>query len=463
MGKSITLVTLSILARFLVKTEFGLVAVAMVAINYLSVFKDLGLGAALIQRRGDIEAAADTVFTLNLAVGLTLTLLVFPAAPLVAWAFDTPAVVPVLRWLGVIFVIDALGSIHLVRLKREMDFRLNLLPELGNAIVKGGVSIGMAFYGYGIWAIVIGQVAGAITANILAWRVFRWHPKIHIERSIAGALAKYGMSVMGSDLIGIMFENLVPIIIGRTLGMVLLGVYSLAYRLPETLVISVLWLISTVMFPAFAAIQDQNREMVAAFLKTTRLVQIVATPICLGLMIAADPIIRVIFGDQWLDAIPILRLLAVFAWVYTLGYHVGLIYKAVGRPDILFRLSLFGLVIAVPAVLAGVRFGLEGVVLAQVAVVTIRRIVGMIFATRYVAVTIPQIMAELKPALKCGLVLCAFSTPVLYLTSELAPAVRLLAVSATGATAYLGTLWVSEKAGLIQIFRLVSGQGKAAA
>src|SRR5690349_23673330 len=104
LGKIVVLITTSIWARLLAKSDFGLVTAALVAINYLSVFKDLGLGVALIQRKGDVREAANTVFTINLVIGLVLSALIIPLAPFVASFFRDPQVIPVLRWIGISFV-----------------------------------------------------------------------------------------------------------------------------------------------------------------------------------------------------------------------------------------------------------------------------------------------------------------------------------------------------------------------
>src|SRR5215217_2616142 len=155
-------------------------------------------------------------------------------------------------------------------------------------------------------------------------------------------------------------QTILTVIVGRIFGLVPLSIYTLAYRLPEMLLIGNLWVMGGVVFPAFSTIQDQPNELRRGFLASVRYVELIAVPICLGLLIAADPIVRVVFGDQWLDAIPVLRVLAVYAWVYSLGYHVGGFYKAIGRPDILLRLSILTLVIIIPALLIGARFGIIG-------------------------------------------------------------------------------------------------------
>ncbi|HEY3477120.1 MAG TPA: lipopolysaccharide biosynthesis protein, partial [Anaerolineales bacterium] len=453
LSKLVVLITTSILARMLSKTDFGLVAVAVVAINYLSVLKDLGLGAALIQRKGDIKEAANTVFTINIIIGIFLSLLVIPLAPLVATYFRDPQVTLVLRWMGISFLINALGSVHTNWLVRDLDYRRKLVPELGGALTKGVISIGMAYLGYGVWSLVFGQITGTIASVLLVWIVFPWRPRLTLDRRAAGGLMKFGTSVTAVDIITQITDNLDYIIVGRLFGLVPLSIYTLAYRLPEMLLIGNLWVMGGVVFPAFSSIQDRPEELRRGFLASVRLVQLIAVPICLGLLMAADPIVRVVFGEQWLDAIPVLRVLAVYAWVYSLGYHVGGLYKAIGRPDILLRLSLLTLVIIIPSLLIGARFGIIGVAIGHLVAVLIRRAVSLGIATRFVNVTILEIFSELRSSLLAALVMTPVVLAAYYLTAAWNPFLRLSLIILSGTISYLGMLWWLERENLMRLLR----------
>ena len=455
LGKIVVLVTTAILARLLAKSDFGLVAVAVVAINYLSVLKDLGLGVALIQRKGDVLEAANTVFTINLILGILLSAIIIPLAPFVATYFHDPQVIPVLRWMGISFIINALGSVHTNWLVRDLDYRRKLIPELGGALVKGLFSIGLAYLGYGVWSLVFGQIAGAVVSVILVWIVLPWRPRLTLDRGLAGSLVKFGTTVTLIDIITQITDNFDYVIVGRFFGLVPLSIYTLAYRLPEMLLIGNLWVMGGVVFPAFSSIQDRPEDLRRGFLASVRIVELFAVPICLGLLIAADPIVRVVFGDQWLEAIPVLRVLALYAWVYSLGYHVGGLYKAIGRPDILLRLSLLTLVIIIPALLIGAQFGIIGVATGHLVAVLIRRMISLGIATRFVNISIWEIFGELRSSLLGAMVMVPVVVAVYYLTADLNPFLQLTFIVLSGGISYLLALWGIEKENLIRLLRLV--------
>ncbi len=455
LGKAGILLTTSILARLLSRGDFGLVAIAVVAINFLGVIKDLGLGMALIQRREDVNEAANTVFTINIILGFFLSAILIPFAPLFAGYFNDPMIIPVLRWLGTSFAINALGSVHNIWLMRELDYRRKFIPDMGNTVVKAVVSIGLAIAGFGVWSLVFGQILGALASVVLVWVMLPWRPRLTLNKKITRSLMKFGRSIIGGDILTVVVDNLDYIIVGRIFGLAQLSVYTLAYRLPEMLVIGNLWVMGGVTFPAFSSIQGRPDEMRRGFLTSVRLIELIIVPICLGLAIAADPIVRVLFGDRWLDVIPLLRVLAIYAWLYSLGYHIGDIYKAIGRPDILLKLGLLSLIILIPAMLIGSQFGLIGIAWGHLIAVLIRRIVSLRIATRFVDVSLVDIFSELKPSFQGGLVMVPVTLAMLMLTAAINPVLQLVLVVSSGAISYLGILWQVERENLLRLVRIV--------
>jgi len=454
-SKGILLLTTSLLARLLTKEDFGLVAIAVVAINYLSVIKDLGLGLALIQRRDDVEEAANTVFTINTLLGIGLSLLVLPIAPLFAAYFQEPQVTPVLRWLGLSFTLNALGATHINLLMRDLDYRRKFIPDISNTIVKGIISLWMAFAGFGVWALVFGQLTGALASVIAAWAVKPWRPRITVNFAIARQLVQFGASVTGVDILTVFVDNLSYLIIGRMLGVAALGVFSISYRLPEMLIVGNLWLIASVLFPAFSSIQDQPEELRRGFLVSIRLVQLIVMPLCLGLFVAADPIVRVFFGEQWLEAIPLLRLLSLYALVYSVGYHAGDVYKAIGRPDILFKLNLMSILVLVPALMIGSQFGLIGFAWGYLIAIALDQTITIYVATRFLKVSFLDILKELKPAILGALCMTPVAFGVLTLTSDINVFLQLTLVVISGAITYLSIIWWQEGKSLLRLVQVI--------
>ena len=452
-GKVLVLVTMAVLARLLTPEDFGIVGFATLVVAYLAVLKDLGLGAALIQRRDDVEESAETVFVANLVLGAILTTGVALAAPLVAGFFREPLVTPLLRVLSFTFILEALGSIQLVLLRRNMDFRRKLIPDVGRSVVKGVVSIAAAATGFGVWALVWGQLAGVIASVILSWTVLPWHPRLRIHRHLLPSLMRFGGPLIITDIQYAIWANLDYVVVGRLLGDTALGVYTLAYRLPELLVQSVWRVLAQAVFPFFSSIQRDLALLRKGFLATIRYTQVVIVPLCFGLFIAAEPAVGALFGDQWNAAVPVLRLMAVFSLVGSIGVNAGDVYKALGRSDVLAKLAIIELVALVPSLIIGAHHGIVGVAWAHAIVAALDTSVRLVVATRMVHTTGREIWHQIRPSLFAGAWLAAAATPVLWLTRHGSDLLSLAATAAAGGLAYLVAVWHYDPA----VIRRIAG------
>ena len=462
LSKALNLVTVSILAHLLTPELFGIVALATLAIDYISILNDFGLGAALVQRRENIDEASNIAFTFNLLIAIFLTSIIVFISPYVAIFFHTPTLTPILSWLGLGFIINALGSVHKARLQRDLRFGRKLIPELGNTLVKGGLSIGLAIMGYGAWSLVYGQLAGMSISALLLWVVVPWRPRLLIRSPISGQLFKYGFSVMMDRAFTVFADSFDYLLIGRFFNTAALGIYTLAYRLPDLLILNTLSVLAAVFFPAFSSIQNQQDALRKSFLLTTRYVQLLVTPLCLGIFVAADPIIRLIFGEQWLQSIPIMQVLSLYTLALSVGFHVGDIYKAVGRPDILLKIAMPIFIIRITALWIGSQYSLVGIAMGHLIAALIEVVVRAVVTIRVINVSLREMLAQLT-AFIGGIVLLIFAVPVLHVTEDFAPWLRLALVAIAGAVGYLGTVWFTDRMAIIKGIGMFGILSKASA
>jgi O-antigen/teichoic acid export membrane protein len=454
--KFLTLITLAILARLLPPEDFGLVALATLTMDYLSVISDLGFGAAVIQRKGNIKEAANIAFTINLLANIALTVVIFLAAPLAASFFREPQVTLILRWLSLTFMFKAAGSIHNVLLERDLNFKRKIVPELGSSIFRAAISISLALSGFGVWALVVGQLAGVAATSLLLWYLVPWKPNFSWHAGTARELFSFGFSIMGINALSAWEDNFDYLIIGRIFNTTALGVYTIAYRLPETLIMNTMWVLTAVLFPAFSALQDDKDSLKRGLLTIIRYVQLLITPLCLGMVIAADPLIRVAFGEQWVGAIPILRVISLYTLVTSISFHAGDVYKAIGRPDILLKLAIPIVPLRLVALWIGAQYSILGVAYAHLGVEVISTAVNLIILRRMINVTFFEIVRELK-AFVGGAVLIACALPALHLTQDYAPILRLIIVTIAGGIGYMGTIWIVERRSLMAVLRMLGG------
>ncbi|MGL1931973.1 MAG: lipopolysaccharide biosynthesis protein [Desulfotalea sp.] len=450
-NKGFSFLSLAILAHLLTQEAFGLVAATAIVLNFLIVYKDFGLGNALIQYSGDLRRASSTVFFLNLLLGFFLSTVVYLIAPSVSSYFDNPVITPILRCLSISFTITSVGSIHDILLKKALNYRKKCFVDMGGALIKGFVSIVMALNGYGVWSIIIGQLCGQIVVVCLLWLSVPWRPELIIDVDIAKKLLKFGASIVGTGTITTLTENLAFIVAGKMCGMTMLGVFSLAYRLPEMLLLGNLWVLSGVFFAMFSIIQHHPVKLRQSFLMTIRVVSMYATPQCFILIFAADPIIRVFYGEQWLEAIPVLQILALYAWVHSFGFHAGDVYKAIGKPNVLLYLSLLAVIIDLSALLLGSRYGLVGISTGLLGGMIINSVINIFVAKKLIKVSIRKIIKELKPSMAAGAVFLIVSVTMTLISKGYHPIYKLILLTVPGAVGYAYVLWKFDKDKIISI------------
>ncbi len=452
--KALVLVTTAVLARLLTPDDFGVIGFATVIVTYLAVMRDLGLGGALIHRRDDVDEAADTVFWINVGLGVVLTAVTAMIAPWVAAYFEEPAVTPLLRVLGLTFLVQSAGTTHLVRLQRDLAFSRKIIPDVAQAAVRAVAAVAAAMAGLGVWSLVIGQLAGVGASAALAWVVMPWRPRLRITRRLVRPLTRFGAPLLGVDVIHAVAGNLDYLVVGKVLGATALGIYTLAYRLPELLLLGVVSVANRVVFPAFASVQENLERLRRGFLDSIRYVQIVVVPIGLGLIVAADPIVRVTLGDGWLEAVPVMRILAAFALVSSSMVADGDVYKALGRPDLLAKVALIKLVLLVPALLIGVRHGLVGVALAHLVTTVIAKSVRAVIVARMLDVGLRRLAATFRPSATAGAAMVGALVPAMAVTSSASPALQLSVAVTVGAVVYAPVIIALEREALAAAIRL---------
>ncbi|GAB4535856.1 MAG: lipopolysaccharide biosynthesis protein [Anaerolineales bacterium] len=444
-GKIMVFVSTIILARLLSEEDFGVAGYALVVISFLQVMSDLGTGQAVIYHR-DHPDAPDTGFWLSIGLGALLFILTWAVAPLVGMFFHNPRAIPVTRVLGVIFPITAIGNMHDVLLRRDLSFGRKFIPDFATAFSKGLGSIGLAFAGLGAWSLIWGQVIGRITGAITLWRIYPWRPRLRFNPGLARALLSYGINLMVVSALGMLIANADYLLIGRYMDAAALGIYTLAFRLPDLLVMQFCYIIGRVIFPVYATLRSEPDALCKGFINTARYVSLITVPLGLGMMLIARPLVLTFFTSKWEAAIEPMRSIAIYALALSLAYNVGDVYKAQGRPQILTYISLGRLAILLPglwwAVTRMQSIAAVGWTHAVIAILT--GIFELSLASRLLHTPLREIIAAILPALTAGAFMSLATQSALLLSAALSPWLQLTLSVLVGGAAYLGILWFTQ-------------------
>ncbi len=358
------LVITAILARLLTPNDFGLLAMAIVFANFVSIFRDFGLTAALIQRKGLTEQHLSTSFWINISAGLFLAMILACLAPAIAYFYGEGRLTFIMLVLASTFFISSFGIVQRALLAKGLHFRSLAIVEILGVSVSGTVAVVLAFSGYGVWSLVWQQVVFSFVIVILLWNFSSWRPKFLFRWQLAKELLGFGLNLTGFTFVNYFNRNLDNLLIGKFLGLAPLGFYNLAYRLLLFPLSNISSVIGRVMFPSLSVIRDDKSKVRYAYMKATRYIAAVTFPLMVGLLVVAPEFIKVVFGPQWNRSIFLLQILALVALVQSIGTTVGWIYQSQGRTDIMFRWGLFSVSVIATSFILGLHWDVEGVAIA---------------------------------------------------------------------------------------------------
>lgn len=367
LGKLLVFGSVVVLTRMLAPKAFGEVALATSAVSVLEILGTLGLTAALIYEQDAVEAAANLCFWITLSTSfLEMAAAWLLAAPL-AQFFHEPALAPMLRALSLTLVLNASGNTHDYLLRRRLAFHVKIVPDLGQAAAKGLAAILLAWAGWGAWSLIWGQVLGSAAATALLWQVTPWRPNRQWDWAVLRRMIHYAKHIYFLDGSSVLLVNLDTLTIGRMMSDVWLGFYTLAFRLPEVVLISVLNVVTRVTFPGFSRLQTDLPHLRRSLLATARYTALLTLPLAAGMGLLAPALVYGVYGRHWGPSIPILEVLALYAGIRCLIHPFGDGYKAIGRPDVLTRTTVLWWIVLPPSIILGARWGgVVGVAWGQV-------------------------------------------------------------------------------------------------
>lgn len=357
-------VTSVLLARLLPPSEIGLMTLIMVVVGFVTLFGSLGMSQAIIQHQHLSEDVTSSVFLVNLAFGVIATLLALVLAPTVAWLYRQPQVIAPLRLCSVTFIVSALAVVPHALLERALAFHVLWKVEIAGAVVGCLTGVGAAWMGCGVWSLVYQVLASAMVTTIFLWMVSSWRPHRLFRWSAVRSVSQFSVPLVGFNLFNYLARNADYILIGRQLGTLSLGYYTLAYRLLLSPLHSVSDVIGRVTFPAYSLMQDDHGRLGRAYLETVGAIAAITFPMMVGLTVLSEPFVLAVFGAQWAPAIPLVRILAPVGMVQSIVSTLGTLYQAKGRTDWFFWWG-FGVGIAATlSFMVGLRWGVLGVATA---------------------------------------------------------------------------------------------------
>ena len=401
----ISFVVSVVLARLLAPELYGSIALVTVITSVLQVFVDSGMANALIQKKDTDDLDYSSVFYFNLVFCLLLYIGLFFTAPLISRLYKDMSLVPVIRVLGLTLVVSGVKNVQQAYVSKTMQFRRFFFATLGGTVFSAVVGIGMAYGGYGVWALVMQQLLNAAVNTAILWGTVGWKPKRMFSfRRLAG-LISFGWKLLVSALLDTVYNKLYQLVVGVVYSSADLAYYNKADQLPVLVVENINSSIDSVLLPVLSAQQDrrdQVREMTRRAIKASTYVMM---PMMAGLAACAEPLVRLLLTEKWLPCVPYMQIFCVCYAFYPLHTANLNAIKAMGRSDMFLILEVIKKAIGLLALVITMRMGVLYMALSRIFTGVLAQIINAWPNSRLLNYSYPQQLRDMLPAIALSAVM----------------------------------------------------------
>ena len=431
--------------RLLVPADYGLMALCAVVIGIVTGVAELGLGASLIQarnlERGDLARVAGMLLLLNSACAVIVAL----AAPLLASVFGDPRLGAVIRVTSVQLLLAAVAAIPEALAYRDMRFKWLAAVDTATAFAASVVTLAFAWYGAGVWALVLGSLAGHVARTVLL--IARGGPFVRplFDLRGVGRFLRFGGTWSGARFVWQLTYQADVLIAGRFLGEAAVGTYSVAAQLANLPLNKAMGIVNQVAFPAIARLQDELPRMRSRILDGIRMLGFCAVPLLFGLSAVAPEFVDVVLGERWTSVILPLQIIAVVAPLRMIATLLATAVGAIGRADVELVNTLVSFVVFVTAFLLGVRFDVTGLAVAYLVAVVVSFAVNFPRTARVVGLSLREIGLASGGTVIAGTAMLGAVAGARGLLGDAPEWLRLGSLVAAGGITYLGVLALLDR------------------
>lgn len=387
-----------VLARLLTPYDYGVIGMLAIFLAVSSTFIDGGFGSALIQKKRPTNEDYSTIFYWNLAFSVFLYLILYACAPFVAQFYDLPLLKDVLRVQGLVLIINAARIVQRNQLRKLLNFKKITIINLSAHVVGLGVTIYLAWRGWGVWALVTQQLLVGVLTTGLYWVTSTWKPMFVFSLKSFKELFSFGGFVLLSNLVDTISNNIKGLLIGKVYNSSTLGYYSKAQSvegMSSTFISNVL---NQVTYPVLSEVQDDRHRMITVLRKIICTTAYITFPFLLLMALIAKPLFLLLYSERWLPSVPYFQLLC-FAGIAICLQNVNYYaVAAIGKSKELFNWTLIKRGSGLLFVIGGLwLYGIYGLLIGSVITSWIIYIINAWLVSRYIGYTLKHQLMDLLP------------------------------------------------------------------
>ena len=393
-----------ILARLLMPEEFGLIAMISVVIAVGNTLLSAGLSSSLIRSKELDEEDYSTVFYFNLVASIIIYFITYLIAPFIADFYNQPILTTLVRWLSLIFIINAFATIQQTRLTKQMDFKTQTIVAIPSLIIGGIIGIFMALQGYGVWSLIGYNLSKSLANMLLLWYHSKWKPRWKFNREKFKTHFYFGYKLTLSGLLDTIFNNAYNIVIGKFFPPAQVGYYQRAKTMQMYPVRTASSILAKVTYPLFAQIQDDNRRLKSVYKKILQMNVFILAPVLISAGVLAVPLFRFLFTEKWLPAAPYFQILIPAGILYPIHSFNLNILKVKGRSDLFLKLEIIKKIIIVFTIVMGLQYGIYGLLYMSVLGSFIAFFINTHYSGKFIDYTALEQIKDILPVIFLSLI-----------------------------------------------------------
>ena len=438
--------------------DFGVVLLAVLAVQATQALLNGGIPTALLQESEVSKPLLDTAFTINLAMCLlAAAVLLAGAGPLAAATHM--ALAPMLCVLALTPPINALGAVHVALIQRDLGFRALAVRQAGASVVASVLALAVAYAGGGIWTLIVRNVALSAAGTVAAWLAASYRPRLRLDWIAARGAVASGMRLWGAHLATMINAKGLDMIAGLLLGAVALGAMRIAGQTVMLLIDLTVGPMTALGFALLARAKTDPALFERTLLTIARFAALLIFPAFAGLYAIADPLLPLMFGERWAPAASVLPYMCAIGPALYFQFLITAALFAAGRSDRILHLSLIEAVLTVMVSFVGGGFGLAGLAAAGTVRLYLMMPLGWHWLQRDIGIRASRLIAPALPPLVAALAMAAVVSLVeTYLAPMLAPVPLIAALIAIGFAVYAALMTVT----IAELWRTMTPRRQAA-
>lgn len=399
-----------ILARLLLPSDYGVVALITIFIDIANVFVSSGFGSALVQKKDADEIDFSSVFYFSIAMSWFLYAVVFVFAPVAAGFYGQEILTPVLRVMALKLPLAGINSVQHAYVQKHMMFKRFFFSTLIGTAGSAVVGIVMAYMGFGPWALVAQYLFNSTVDTVVLWFTVRWRPVKAFSGVRMSILFRFGWKMLCSELIHTSYSQIRSLIIGKVYTEKDLAFYNQGGKLPGILVTNINSSITSVLFPAMTLKQDDIGKLKEVVRTSIRVGSYIMWPLMTGLMVLSEPVVRLVFTEKWLPCVPFMQIACIqYALEPVQTANVQAV-KAMGKGRTFLIMEIVKKTFGVVMIVAVMYRGVMAIAVTALIVTLFAAIVNSTPNRKYLGYTYQEQAADLYPSvlLSAAMAVCVY-------------------------------------------------------